>query len=257
MADAAAPPPKVVKRVELLLANRKAVYFMLLGMMQDGHLPNGSFSIVALKFSVHSKTISRLWHLLRAKVDTHLITQNNQPPTVDANGNNKTINLLPDALFATKKSSCGRKRKWDRDQVKAQVRAIPKKKRKTWRAMAARTNIPMTTLHRMYKGDKIFKRHTSALKPTLTPSNELSRFLYALDQVDTSTINLRSGPKFKDMMDRVHIDEKWFFLCNEGERYILVSDEEAPKRFVKHKSHVTKVMFLVAQARPRYVNNTY
>ena len=38
---------------------------------------------------------------------------------------------------------------------------------------------------------------------------------------------------------------------------ILVSDEEAPHRFVKHKSHVEKVMFLVAMARPRMVGNTY
>jgi len=38
----------------------------------------------------------------------------------------------------------------------------------------------------------------------------------------------------------------------DNESYILVTDEEEPpERFVKHKSHITKVMFLCAMARPR------
>ena len=42
------------------------------------------------------------------------------------------------------------------------------------------------------------------------------------------------------------------------ESYIIVADEEeAPERYVKHKSHITKVMFLCAQARPRYVHATH
>ena len=63
--------------------------------------------------------------------------------------------------------------------------------------------------------------------------------------------------KFIDMMNEVHVDEKWFFLCKESNSYILIADEEEPpKRYVKHKSHIQKVMFLCAQARPRMVNGT-
>ena len=59
------------------------------------------------------------------------------------------------------------------------------------------------------------------------------------------------------MYDEVHVDEKWFFLCKAKESYILVCDEEEPpERYVKHKSHIAKVMFLCAQARPRYVHAT-
>ena len=48
------------------------------------------------------------------------------------------------------------------------------------------------------------------------------------------------------------MDEKWFFLTREKERYLLHQDEKNPKCCVKHKSHVTKVMFLCAVARPHF-----
>ena len=56
--------------------------------------------------------------------------------------------------------------------------------------------------------------------------------------------------KFLDMMDRIHVDEKWFFLSQQRERYLLLPKEKNPKRCVKSKSHITKVMFLCAVARP-------
>jgi hypothetical protein len=53
-------------------------------------------------------------------------------------------------------------------------------------------------------------------------------YLYALlDQVNPATAHL-VRPKFKDQMDQVHIDEKWFHMCQDGEGYLLVADEEPP-----------------------------
>ena len=52
------------------------------------------------------------------------------------------------------------------------------------------------------------------------------------------------------MMDCIHVDEKWFFLSQQRERYLLLPEEKNPKRCVKSKSHITKVMFLCAVARP-------
>ena len=54
------------------------------------------------------------------------------------------------------------------------------------------------------------------------------------------------------MRDWIHLDEKWFFLTQEKECYLLVSDKKNPKCCIKHKSHITKVMFLCAVARPRF-----
>jgi len=53
------------------------------------------------------------------------------------------------------------------------------------------------------------------------------------------------------MMDQVHIDEKWFYITVENERYIIVEGESIPQRQCKSKRYITKVMFLAAFARPR------
>ena len=58
--------------------------------------------------------------------------------------------------------------------------------------------------------------------------------------------------KFLDMMDRIDMDEKWFFLSWQKERYLLLPEEKNPKQCLKSKSHITKVMFLCAIAHPRF-----
>jgi hypothetical protein len=85
----------------------------------------------------------------------------------------------------------------------------------------------------------------------LTDENKAARVHYALDQINKVTVDSMVSAKYDHMYDRVHIDEKWFFLSQDGEFYILAAGEEPPKRFTKHKSHIEKVMFLCAQARPR------
>ena len=57
------------------------------------------------------------------------------------------------------------------------------------------------------------------------------------------------------MYDRIDIDEKWFYMTKDNENYILVDGEleqSTPRRRVRHKGFITKVMFLCAQARPRW-----
>ena len=34
---------------------------------------------------------------------------------------------------------------------------------------------------------------------------------------------------FKDWMNFVHVDEKWFYLIKDGTKFLLVFDEEPPK----------------------------
>ena len=55
--------------------------------------------------------------------------------------------------------------------------------------------------------------------------------------------------KYQDMHDRIHLDEKWFFLTQEMERYLLLLGEKNSKHCVKHKSHITKVRFLCVVVR--------
>jgi hypothetical protein len=58
--------------------------------------------------------------------------------------------------------------------------------------------------------------------------------------------------QFCEMFDEVHVDEKWFYLTKMVRRYILAADKNVPEHSTHHKSHVEKVMFLCAQARPRH-----
>ena len=58
--------------------------------------------------------------------------------------------------------------------------------------------------------------------------------------------------KFLDMMDRIHINEKWFFLSQQRERYLLLPEEKNLKQCIKSILHITKVMFLCAIMRPRF-----
>ena len=89
--------------------------------------------------------------------------------------------------------------------------------------------------------------HSNLLKPILTEENKLARLLmvnHFRDPQDPS--------KYQDMCDHIHLDEKWFFLAREKEQYLLLLDEKSPKHCLKHKSHITKVMFLCTVARPHF-----
>jgi hypothetical protein len=54
------------------------------------------------------------------------------------------------------------------------------------------------------------------------------------------------------MYDRVHVDEKWFFLTWLMVRYYLVPDAEQPHQVIGHKCHIPKCMHLAANERPRW-----
>ncbi|ETW07417.1 hypothetical protein H310_01940 [Aphanomyces invadans] len=54
--------------------------------------------------------------------------------------------------------------------------------------------------------------------------------------------------QWDDMLDRVHIDEKWFYLTIVNPRYYLWHDKAGPARKCASKRHIIKVMFLTAVA---------
>lgn len=54
------------------------------------------------------------------------------------------------------------------------------------------------------------------------------------------------------MYNYVHLDEKWFYLSESSVHYYLRKDEESPERSCRNKNFITKVIFLVAVARPRF-----
>lgn len=89
--------------------------------------------------------------------------------------------------------------------------------------------------------------HSNAIKPRLTETNKLSRIRWGLSQINSHL----DGYTFKNQYERVHIDEKWFYLTEESARFYLDPEEEHPLRTTQSKKFITKIMFLAAVARPR------
>ena len=123
---------------------------------------------------------------------------------------------------------------------------MPLRKRHTQKKLAALMGVSKTTVHHWIVALTICV-HCNSLKPNLTEENKLARVLMVMHFRDP-----QDPTKYQDMHDRIHLDEKWFFLTQEKEQYLLLPDEKNPKCCVKHKSHITKAMFLCAVARPQF-----
>ncbi|KAJ0017708.1 hypothetical protein Pint_10049 [Pistacia integerrima] len=53
------------------------------------------------------------------------------------------------------------------------------------------------------------------------------------------------------MENIIHVDEKWFYMTKQSEKYYLLADEDKPLRTCKSKTLINKVMFRAAVIRPR------
>ena len=199
---------------------------LLLAWLEDGVLPWGSFTTVADQIGVACSTISRLWRQACGAREQSLI-------------------ITPE--IASQNNSRANCRKYSHAEFHQGLKEIPRRRRKTYHSTAKAMGVTLSTVQRMLLHRDVCRVHTSSLKPTLTEENKMSRMELALSFVDKNNTS-----KFETMEDLNHIDEKWFYLTKDGQRFIIAADEEEPYRHVQHKSFLTKIMFLCAVARPRY-----
>jgi hypothetical protein len=137
--------------------------------------------------------------------------------------------------------------KYDPEELQATVLDMRCRRRRTVRALASGLQISKSHLHRMIKKEGILIPHSSTLKPKLTEYNKLERVDFCLSERSDNDIG-----RYRDMYNRVHVDEKWFYITKVKDRYYLVPGEAPPERTTSHKNHIPKVMFLCAVARPRF-----
>jgi len=180
---------------------------------------------VAGRFGVTERTIQRIWK--RAKENRETMGAYTASPQ--------------------KKANSGRKPIYDDEELMLSLEAVAGEKRGTMRSVANELGISASTICRKVP-EGIFRAHSSPLTPYLTEANKVGRFLYALERVREVDGRLF----FHDAYDEVHVDEKWFNVTQMNKRMYLTPRENDPKRMVKHKSHIMKVMFLAAAARPRF-----
>lgn len=229
MADENVPPGQSRKKTkELSNEERIALVAMLIGMAPNGRLPHGALTNVGKIFGVNRDTARRHWQNATLSRSQGTIVQHE---------------------IKSKKHQRGRKLLWDREAIKEATKEVPVNVRDSLKALSAQLDVPESTLYHMRH--VVFKRHTSAIKPKLTDDHKIARIDYALTMRDAE----KDNKTYQDMYDRVHVDEKWFYLTKDKRCYILAIDEEPPKRTTSHKGFIAKVMFLCACARPRRLLN--
>ena len=210
----------------LTQTDRLALLHFLLERLEGETLARGAFAAAHRQFGYARLTISILWRKWVAR---------------------RAASETGEWDVTSGKTSNGSAPKYDCEELQATVLQMRCRRRRTVRALASGLEISKSHLHRMIKLEGVLVPHSSTLKPKLTEYSKLERVEFCLSERRDDDQGM-----YRDMYNRVHVDEKWFYITKVKDRYYLVPGEEAPERTTSHKSHVPKVMFLCAVARPRY-----
>ncbi|KAF0690726.1 Aste57867_17900 [Aphanomyces stellatus] len=121
----------------------------------------------------------------------------------------------------------GGKRLRTAEEIEATIKAVPQEDRQTLQSLEASSGIKKTTIIRHMKEKMKLKGRSNYVKPLLTDANKITRLRYALNILLPGS----NGTHFFDnMYNRVHIDEKWFFLTKVKRRFYVYSDEDVALR---------------------------
>ena len=161
--------------------------------MEDG-MRRGAFTIVAKCFSMARLMVHCLW-------------------------NKETYTLASGHIISPEFNShkkCSRRPMYPSEFVCEGIKDIPLWKRQTRRKLAMSLGVSKTMVHRGIV-DSTIRVHSNSLKPVLMEENMVAQLVMVLDSQDP-----QDPTKFLDMMDHIHMDEKWFFLSWQKERYLLL-----------------------------------
>ncbi|ETV88712.1 hypothetical protein H257_00231 [Aphanomyces astaci] len=203
------------KKKDLTKNDREAILQQLMAHLVDNKkLIRGALNKIALDFGVHRGTVQRVWK--RANVDL----DNKLRPCSD--------------VSSRKKGHSGRNLK--HENVANRLKAVPKASRTMFRSIAAALGMPRRTLHAYYRRG-IFVKYNSSVRPSLTDANKVVRTSWAMDHIHALSPSVYL---FDDMMQCVHVDEKWFYATRVKRSYYLAPGEEPPHRTCKSKRFITK-----------------
>jgi hypothetical protein len=191
----------------------------------DGALDRGALTAVAGQLGVSLTRVTKLWK--------------------------KFCNTPAAQLSLTPKKKGARLhiRTLDIPSLKEAIKKVNYQDRKTYCDLARELEVPRSTLFEYKQRDKVIKRDNSRLRPKLTPHNQVHRMIHARGQVGVDS------EEFNCLFDSIHIDEKWFYVEQNKEGFLVIApdggeEEENTYRSTKSKNFIKKVMFLAAVARP-------
>jgi hypothetical protein len=206
--------------------DRLAILHFLLERLEGDALEHGALAQASRQFGFSRPTLTILWKKWKAR---------------------RAASETGEWDVTSDKKSNGSAIKYDRVELQQTVLGMRCRSRRTVRSLAAGLEISKSHLQRMIKLEGILIPHTSTLKPKLTEYNKFERVEFCLSERRENDNGM-----YKEMYDRVHVDEKWFYITKLKDRYYLVPGEPPPERTTSHKNHIPKVMFLCAVARPRW-----
>ena len=167
---------------------------MLQSMQSDDGLWRGSITIITKRLNMAHSTVYRLWELA---VQTHA-----------------TGDIISPEINSWKKL-------WEAYYISDRVhpgvcQGCPTAEEVYPKKTCNVNGVSKTTVHHWIVGLTICV-HCNSFNPVLTEENKVASLLKTLhfrDPVDPT--------KYNDMLDQIHLDEKWFFLTWEKERYLLL-----------------------------------
>ena len=194
---------------------------MLLGHSQDGKIIYGGLGRVEELCGVPRAVLKRLWQ-----------------KSAETRAHGRVVT----ADWVSRKKNNHAPQIYDPLEVTTKMKQVKRSKRKTIRALALSLGVSKSSVGKWkLQQDSVIRRHTSPLKPHLTDDHKLARVLYAMDEIDENPQVSVDGESllynYKNMMDRIHVDEKWFFITRDHEGYYLAVDEDEPVRKVHSKLH--------------------
>ena len=127
------------------------------------------------------------------------------------------------------------------------MKHIPIRRRTNIRSLLNALVVSKSTVHGQIKEGSI-RAHSNAVKPYLSDDNKKASLEFCLSMVDYGTISAK--PSFINMHNRIHINEKWFYMSKTSQKYYFHLDETEPYRTYKSKRFIPKIMFLAVVARP-------
>jgi len=109
------------------------------------------------------------------------------------------------------------------------------------------TDFAKSTLQR-YTQELGAQLRKSFVKPSLTDSHKLNRLDFVLGKLEPDDNNTF---RVRDLSNVLHLDEKWFYAILPSETHRMFPREDRhPSRTTRHKSHITKVMFIAVVGYP-------
>ena len=120
---------------------------------------------------------------------------------------------------------------YNNDKLLAKITKLKPEQRGTMRDIARHIDVSLHKVHDMVHAGLLICNCRN-LKPCLSPVHCLAGLEWANSLID-------DRGRVNDMMDYVHIDEKWFYVHHDGGKIYVTAEENASKDIeVQHKLHI-------------------